>query len=59
MQQKAYSARALLIGSAAALVVFSAIVSVGALWQLIPWGGGDTTVQEALPPAQGETSPTR
>jgi len=50
-----FSARQFFVGAAAAVVALSLVIAVAALLTLVPWGGADERVREALPPAQGET----
>jgi hypothetical protein len=56
MHRSGFSARQFIISAFTAVVAFSAIVTVAALLTAVNWGGADSEVRDALPPAQGETT---
>ena len=56
VHRSGFNTRQFAIRTFVAFVVFCAIVTVAAVWTILPWGGADQQVRDALPPAQGETT---
>jgi hypothetical protein len=56
VQRSAFDTRQFAIRSFVAFVVFCGIVTVAAVWTILPWGGADQQVRDALPAAQGLTT---
>jgi hypothetical protein len=56
MRQKPLEARNFMIGAVGAFAAFIAIVGGLTVFLMMPWGGADEAVRNALPPPQGQTS---
>jgi hypothetical protein len=51
-----FSKRQFFIAAWAAIFGLSAIIALAALLTLVPWGGADEAVRDALPPPQGQSA---
>jgi len=56
VHRSGFDTRQFAIRTFAAFAVFCVIVTVAAVWVVLPWGGADQQVRDALPPPQGQTT---